>query len=217
MILPEVNYKSKMTKIEDKTNFENMILPQLCNMNRTIMEPEKFNPMEELEPKKWLKRYELASENNGWSEANRIEKLEKYVVGKARTWYDRMYPTFTSWEETKKKFKEKFAGEEEEYRAWNEMQEIRKREGEDIEALSIRIDITARRANIKEDKEKIKYLMKAVAPEHRKLILKSKVKLYEEAVNLLIEEETIDKLCFNNENQIAVETPKRKADTETLI
>ncbi|OMH82848.1 DNA damage-inducible protein 1, partial [Zancudomyces culisetae] len=211
---------------EEKKSMDSMILQQLCNMQRVTMEPEKFNPLEELEPKKWLKRYEMAAINNGWSDENKIEKLENYVVGKARTWYDRMYTSFASWEDTKQKFNEKFAGEEEEYKAWNEMQEIRQEEGEDVESLSIRIDVTARRANICGDKEKIKYLMKAVAPNQRKLVMKSKVKTYEEAVNLLIEEELVDNICFDNRPQTSskkIEDNGRDrlniqpSDIETLI
>ncbi|OMH80450.1 hypothetical protein AX774_g6114 [Zancudomyces culisetae] len=226
MTVPENKPRPRTAQIEEKKSVDNILLQHLNSLHRITMEPDIFNPAEELEPKKWLKRYELDAGNNGWSNENKIEKLEKYVIGKARTWYDRMYHAFESWEDTKKKFIEKFAGEEEEYKAWNEMQAIRQEEGEDIESLTIRIDVTARRANISEDKEKIKYLMKAVAPQHRKLIMKNKIKRYQDAVDLLIEEETVDNICFNDLEQSSNTTLRkyesrnnsnRQTDIETLI
>ncbi|OMH83042.1 hypothetical protein AX774_g3457 [Zancudomyces culisetae] len=120
--------------------------------------------------------------------------MEYYLEGKARMWFEINEDKFTSWKELEQLFTSKFAGRQQEYNAWVEIQNIRQEPGEDIDMLSYRLGKLAKNAKITDEQMKIKYLWNAITPEKRRLLIKGEVQTYESAINTLREEEDIDML-----------------------
>ncbi|OMH80919.1 hypothetical protein AX774_g5635 [Zancudomyces culisetae] len=178
--------------IKDNSTVEpvntNMRLPS------TILEPNRFNPESSEDAIKWLKRYQLYSVHNGWSESEKIEIMEYYLEGRARLWFECNEEKFKTWSDLKNMFSDKFAGKQQEYIAWNEIQTLKQKPGEDIDMLSYRLEKLAKAAKITDDQLKIKYLWKAMPLEKRVLLVKKEIQSYESAIKLLREEEEFDSL-----------------------
>ncbi|PVV01087.1 hypothetical protein BB560_004509, partial [Smittium megazygosporum] len=166
------------------------------NKSRTrSLEPEIFTNDESVEPFRWIRRYELYSKKEGWDESKQLELLELFLDGKALNWFEQKVDSFKTWKDAKEAFLSKFDSHETELRSWRELQTLKQNKEEDLEEFILKIEKLFERSNIRDSTIKFKCLLSSVLPKYQKLIIKEKIKSYDEALTTSLEQEAVEKIC----------------------
>ncbi|OMH85693.1 hypothetical protein AX774_g752 [Zancudomyces culisetae] len=117
--------------------------PTMCNpmiLNYKLVEPEIFSTNSNMDPSKWIRRYELCARRNGWKDKDMVDLMELYLEGRALLWFERECSEDNTWSEIKNKFILQFEGPEGELIAWNQLQLLKKTPEEDVEELVSKIE-----------------------------------------------------------------------------
>ncbi|PVU99349.1 hypothetical protein BB560_005511 [Smittium megazygosporum] len=166
------------------------------NKSRTrSLEPEIFTNDESVEPFRWIRHYELYSKKEGWDESKQLELLELFLDGKALNWFEQKVDSFKTWKNAKEAFLSKFDSHETELRSWRELQMLKQNKEEDLEEFILKIEKLFERSSIRDSAIKFKCLLSSVLPKYQKLIIREKIKSYDEALTTSLEQEAVEKIC----------------------
>ncbi|PVU87008.1 hypothetical protein BB559_006275, partial [Furculomyces boomerangus] len=116
-----------------------------------------------------------------------------YLHGKDLVWYKRNKDKFVNWVELKKMFLEKYEGKEVEILAWNKLQRIKQVDFSDFDDFEAALDGLFQKAKVKDKSIKFRFLVSALTAKHQKLIFKRKVETFDDAIELIVEEEKLNR------------------------
>ncbi|OMJ11804.1 Gypsy retrotransposon integrase-like protein 1 [Smittium culicis] len=174
---------------ESTKNFEDQ-----NKASKRFYEPKAFNGSSDSDPEVWIKRYELYSRKLKWDESDKMDLLELYLSNKALTWFERTRDTVKTWSNLKKKFLDKFEGQESEIRVWKQLQGIKQDTNEEVDEFAARLSKLLSKAKITDEESKRKYLISALLPKYQRSVLKSDSKTFEESIAIAAKEEELDRL-----------------------
>ncbi|PVU89928.1 hypothetical protein BB560_006262 [Smittium megazygosporum] len=180
-------------------------------VKKSRFEPDKFFTSSGLDPVEWLKKYELYIRLNKVGEQEKIDILEFFLIEKDVFWFKKNIDLMKDWDSTKTLFLERFGGKESEVRAWNMLKTLKYYNYDEFEDFEFQISHYAKLAGLEDKETKLRLFLSALNPEYHKLVLRKKLKTYHEAVNLIFEEEGLNKAV---KRDINVETPSNKADQQ---
>ncbi|OMJ23117.1 hypothetical protein AYI69_g5111, partial [Smittium culicis] len=161
---------------------------------RYNFEPTLFKGNEGTDPAAWIRRYELYARLSKWEEEDRIDFMELYMEGKGLLWYNRNKDKMDTWDITKSLFEKEFDGKDGEIRAWTELQTLKYADFSEVSDFEIRLNKLLIKAKITDESVKLKILISAMKPKYQKLVIKSKAENIKKALELIQEEEDLEKI-----------------------
>ncbi|PVU92658.1 hypothetical protein BB560_006043 [Smittium megazygosporum] len=163
-------------------------------MNSTTLEPEIFTGLDETDPVRWIKRYELFVSTCSWETSAYVEYMDLFLEQRALSWYKDTVSPVSTWEDIKKNFLMQFTTPDVEMQSWTALQSLQKG-SLSVEEFKEQFISLARKAKISNESEMLRYVLRAVSLEERKKILKSKPQDYRSALAVLEEDEKLDNLA----------------------
>ncbi|OMH83419.1 Retrovirus-related Pol polyprotein from transposon, partial [Zancudomyces culisetae] len=165
---------------------------RMFNFNRWP-EPEVFSGELSQEPEEWLKRTEAYFKRLGLEEIEYSDYVERYLEGKARSWYIVYNDSISAWSKFKEKFKARFYTKEHELIAWKKLQSYRQTD-EGIMEVAQTLTTLFKKAKVTLETDKIKYFIMAVRLRYRRKLLESKSTSLYDLLDLALEEEQFEKV-----------------------
>ncbi|OMJ23116.1 hypothetical protein AYI69_g5110, partial [Smittium culicis] len=113
---------------------------------------------------------------------------------KGLLWYNRNKDKMDTWDITKSLFEKEFDGKDGEIRAWTELQTLKYADFSEVSDFEIRLNKLLIKAKITDESVKLKILISAMKPKYQKLVIKSKAENIKKALELIQEEEDLEKI-----------------------
>ncbi|OMJ13632.1 hypothetical protein AYI70_g8381 [Smittium culicis] len=157
-------------------------------------EPDPFNSSSCSEPSEWINKYELYSRVCKWNDKDKIDFLELYLQGKDLIWFRNNKTDWKVWPEAKKSFESKFDSREVEVKAWTKMKSLKQEDFDDFGDFEAQFCRLLTSMNITDESIKLKMLLSAISSRNYKLVLKNKKSTYKDAIELIMEEEELNKI-----------------------
>lgn len=142
----------------------------------------------------WISKYELFSRLNRWKDEDKVDMLELFMDGKDLLWYKRKRTEIADWKNAKELFIEKFDGKDAEIRAWSELQTLKQEDFKDFDEFEAEFSRLLLKAKVLESNIQMKFLLSAVEPKYRKVLIRNNIKDFQDAISAIQKEEELEKM-----------------------
>ncbi|OMJ10110.1 hypothetical protein AYI70_g10524, partial [Smittium culicis] len=143
--------------------------------------------------------YEAFGKHCNWTDIDNVTLLDLFLEERALIWYKSLDHESETWDNVKEIFNEIFKPHDDEIDAWSSLQSFSK-SNMDIMEMKGTMTVLFQKANITDDKEKFKYLLRSVELKDRRELLKGANNSWNKGIEMLSKREKLDKLSMQMEN-----------------
>ncbi|KAL1914098.1 uncharacterized protein VTP21DRAFT_1506 [Calcarisporiella thermophila] len=181
---------------------------------RSWVRPKFFHGDMNEDPVEWVEELDNIRRVNRWTDETVIDMVGYYCRDEASTWFRTNETKFTTYRELKESFLSKFRTERRIERWRQELECRRQKPNETVGKLVHSVQKLIDRVGVTDEKEKVRYLLRALKPAYQTNIRRGRPATFEEVVELAqVEEMAFDQGDFDAS---PVKSSRRQANQDAF-